>query len=77
MDMLFLSETENSERSVQILKFIVSLARSLNMGIISQGVESKEQVEILNQLGCDKMQGYYFSKPLLIEEFNSTYVNKS
>jgi len=64
IDMVFLSETENSDRSVKILKFIVSLAKTLDMNVISQGVETDEQYEILHKLDCDFMQGYYYSTPL-------------
>ena len=74
IDMVFLSETENEDRSFKILKFIVSLAKTLNMLVISQGVETKKQCEILHQLGCDYMQGYFYSKPLGITEFEKKYL---
>ena len=75
IDMLFLSETENEERSFKILKFIVSLAKTLNMIIISQGVETKKQCEMLQQLDCEFMQGYFYSKPLGITEFEKKYLS--
>lgn len=75
IDMLFLSESENEERSYKILKFIVALAKTLNMTVISQGVEQKNQYEILQQLKCNFMQGYYYSKPMGITEFEKKYLS--
>ena len=75
IDMLFLSESENEERSFKILKFMVSLAKTLNMRVISQGIEQKSQCEMLKELGCDYMQGFYFSKPMPITEFEKTYMS--
>ena len=74
IDMLFLSESENEERSFKILKFIVTLAKTLKMTVISQGVEHKNQYDILHQLKCDFMQGFYYSKPLYITEFEKKYL---
>lgn len=75
IDMLFLSESENEDRSIKILKFIVKLAKTLNMIVISQGVEHKSQYDILHQLDCDYMQGFYYSKPMSITEFEKTYLS--
>lgn len=46
------------------LKSIVTLAKNLNFKTIAEGVETKEQFDIIAELGCDIIQGYYFSKPL-------------
>ena len=74
IDMLFLSESENEERSFKILKFIVALAKTLKMIVISQGVEYKKQYDILHQLRCDYMQGFYYSKPMGITEFEKKFL---
>ena len=47
-----------------IIKAIVTLARSLNLEVIAEGVETAQQMAYLHELGCDKMQGYLFSPPL-------------
>ena len=73
IDMLFLSESENEDRSYKILRFMVSLAKTLNMIVISQGVEHQKQYDILQQLKCDYMQGYYYSKPMMITDFEKKY----
>lgn len=74
IDMLFLSESENEDRSYKILKFMVKLAKTLNMIVISQGVEHQSQYDILRQLKCDYMQGYHFSKLLSITDFEKKYM---
>ncbi len=73
IDMKFLGETENEERSHAILKSIVSLSRELNMRTIAEGVETKEQLEFLGSVGCDLYQGYYFDKPMSVADFEAKY----
>lgn len=73
IDMVFLKKTENMRRSRIILESIISMAKSLDMIVLTEGVEEREQVEMLKELGCDTFQGYYFSKPLTPEEFESQY----
>lgn len=76
IDMGFLKHTENrEERSKTILGMIVSLAKSLDMEVITEGVENKEQVDFLTEFGCDIFQGYYFAKPMPIEEFEEKYLS--
>lgn len=45
------------------MKLITGMAKSLNMGVIAEGVETEEQLELLQALGCELVQGYLFSKP--------------
>lgn len=47
-----------------IVDAIISLAHSLKLSVIAAGVESQEQLDYLQNKGCDEMQGYYFSRPL-------------
>lgn len=76
IDMGFLQETNNTVKSKTILKMIISLAKSLNMEVITEGVETIEQVNFLAEYGCDIYQGYYFAKPMPVEEFESGFLNK-
>ena len=79
IDMEFLHETENEQRSKKILESIISLAHELKMKVITEGVEYEHQVKSLRELGCDIFQGYYYSKPLPVSEFEEKYrdhVNK-
>ena len=69
VDMAFVRELEESERAYMILRFIMNLARDLGMDVIVEGVETKKQLYYLANLGADKIQGYYFSKPLPVSDF--------
>lgn len=73
IDMGFLRETERGERSVAILRYIIALIRQLKMQVITEGVETKEQVDSLTEMGCDVFQGYYFAKPMPVEQFEEKY----
>ena len=53
------------------LKFIVQLVQSLGMKITAEGVEYKEQLDFLENLNCDDIQGFYFSKPLMLADFSA------
>ena len=55
----------------KLLEFIIRLAHSLGIKITAEGVEEQKQVEFLQQLDCDDIQGYYFSKPLMRKDFES------
>ena len=74
IDMKFLGETENEERSHAILKSIVDLSKKLNMKTIAEGVETEQQLQFLRSVNCDIYQGYYFAKPMSIADFESKYL---
>ena len=69
IDMKFLSNTGDKKRADIILEHIINMAQKLDMVVIAEGVESKEQLELLTGMGCDLFQGYYFSKPVAIDDF--------
>lgn len=73
IDMLFLNRTANYEKSRKILEAIISLAKKLNMNVITEGVENESQVKMLTELGCNTFQGYYFSKPISVSDFEKKY----
>ena len=52
-----------------LVKHIIELVHEMGLLVVAEGVETKEQLDILKQLNCDKIQGYYFSKPLLPDDF--------
>lgn len=74
IDMDFLRESEQEERSRTILKMIVALAKELGMPVITEGVETKEHVDFLTQIGCDVFQGYFFGRPMKIEDYEKKYM---
>ncbi|MDZ5710830.1 EAL domain-containing protein [Jeotgalibacillus haloalkalitolerans] len=74
IDRSFISQIDqhHSEKDISIVHFIIQLAKKLNLYVTAEGVETKEQFDILTSLGCDEIQGYYFSRPLPLEKIKST-----
>jgi predicted signal transduction protein with EAL and GGDEF domain len=64
IDRSFISEILSNNESQEIAKTILSLGSNLGMSVVAEGVETREQVELLKSLGCGYAQGYFFSKPL-------------
>ena len=73
IDMGFLRASENEVKGQDILESIIGLANKLGMRVITEGVEKKTQVDMLYDMGCKMFQGYYFSKPLPVDEFEKKY----
>lgn len=74
IDMGFLRKTEADSRAKSIILSIIKLAQELEMVVVTEGVETIEQVNFLTEAGCDIFQGYYFDKPLPIEVFEEKYL---
>jgi EAL domain-containing protein (putative c-di-GMP-specific phosphodiesterase class I) len=66
----------SEESSAEIVKAIIAMAKSMNLKVVAEGVEYIEQLDYLKGLGCDEIQGYYFSKPLLFNDLVS-YISGS
>lgn len=77
IDMMFLSKTKHKERSKKILESVIKMAQKLGIKIIVEGVEDKEQAEFLKNLNCDFFQGYLYSKPIPVANFESNYISKT
>ncbi len=73
IDMGFLRKTENHERAMVILNYTIDMAHELGMKVVTEGVETKEQMERLVEMGCEMFQGFYFDKPMPVEEFERKY----
>lgn len=58
-----------NEKSRKIVENIIRLAHSLGMDVVAEGIEQMEQVEVLRDMDCDFIQGYVYSAPLPVEEF--------
>lgn len=67
IDQSFVRELSNVNKS--IIKTVINLAENMNLNVIAEGVESMEHVTFLQEHRCTEMQGYYFSKPLPLEQF--------
>ncbi|HMU67012.1 MAG TPA: EAL domain-containing protein, partial [Cellvibrionaceae bacterium] len=57
----------------RMTKGIISLARDFGVELIAEGVENADQLHVLQELGCDYIQGYYFARPLAESEFVAWY----
>ena len=68
IDKAFLDNEDITDES-NIVKFVIDLAKCLELKTICEGVETEDQVEALKKMGCDFMQGYYFSKPVPADDF--------
>ena len=72
-DMRFMRQFDSSTKSRILLTELMRMAISLNTETVSEGVETSEQVEFLREIGCTKMQGYYFCKPVSYEQILKRY----
>lgn len=68
IDRSFVSEIGKKTGSEEIIKVIISLCRIFNLKTIAEGVETQEELNFLSALQCDTIQGYYFSKPLALND---------
>jgi diguanylate cyclase (GGDEF)-like protein len=73
LDMRFLSKGADDERGRKVLNLTVNLIKELGMTAIAEGVETQEEVEYLREIGCDIFQGFHFSRPIPVEEFERRY----
>ena len=71
MDMKLIRNIETSETDRRLVNLILDIARYLKASVVAEGVETEGQLEILRREGCDLVQGYYFSRPLPPEEFET------
>ncbi|MBQ8262220.1 MAG: EAL domain-containing protein [Lachnospiraceae bacterium] len=73
IDADFFRGMDSVERGMLIVSEVINLAKKLDMKIVAEGIESKEQVEFLAAQECDLIQGYYYAKPVPVEEFEKKY----
>ena len=69
LDMKFIREAFKGERDTRMIEVIIDIADYLSVPVIAEGVETQEQLETLRAMGCDIVQGYYFSKPVPPAEY--------
>ena len=74
IDMAFLNKAKDEDRSKKILQMVIGLSNQLGMPVITEGVESEEQVKFLSEIGCDMFQGYYFARPMDVLSFEQLYL---
>ena len=69
LDKKFIENMMVSDKGKVILEQVVSMSDKLGLGLLAEGVETKEQIELLQKIGCDQVQGYYYAKPMPKDEF--------
>lgn len=73
IDADFFRGVDEQERGQLIVSEVIDLAKKLDMKIVAEGIESREQVDFLTEQECDLIQGYFFAKPMPAEEFAQKY----
>ena len=75
IDMKFIRNMNRDEKSLKLVELVMDIARFLNVPAVAEGVEEASQVEKLKEMGCELIQGYYFSKPVPAEEFEKFIIS--
>ena len=76
IDMNFLGKSEDARRADTIVKNIINLSLDLGIVALTEGVENRDQYDILADMGCKLFQGYYFSKPVPVDDFEDLVIVK-
>jgi EAL domain-containing protein (putative c-di-GMP-specific phosphodiesterase class I) len=69
IDRSFIKDFATSDADLTIVKSMIKLSHGLGKRVLAEGVETKEQLQLLRQLGCDAVQGFFIKKPLAEEKF--------
>ncbi|WP_029231716.1 bifunctional diguanylate cyclase/phosphodiesterase [Butyrivibrio sp. VCB2006] len=76
LDMIFMRSFQNNTKTAKLMTHIMDGARSMGVAPLCEGVETPEQVEFLKQIGCERAQGYFFGKPLPLQEARAMALEK-
>lgn len=71
IDKIFIDDVPFDQRGIELLKAIVSMAKNLKLETVAEGVENLNQIQMIKDMGCEYIQGYYYSKPIDIEQLQS------
>jgi EAL domain-containing protein (putative c-di-GMP-specific phosphodiesterase class I) len=73
LDMQFVHSAFNERRDIRMLELVLDIADYLSVPVVAEGVATGEQLNVLRAMGCEIVQGFYFSRPLSVNEFESRY----
>ena len=71
IDRSFVHKMNENSADVAMVSAIISLARALKLQVVAEGVEEAEDIQLLKDFDCEFVQGYYYSRPLKVEDFSS------
>lgn len=77
LDMGFVRKMEEDDKSLKLVEIILDIAKFLDVPVVAEGVETKAQLDMLKCMGCQIIQGYYFSKPVPADEFEKFIVQEN
>lgn len=77
IDQSFICDMENDQNTKVIIKSIIDVAHSLNLKVTAEGVETAEQLSMLQQMNCDELQGFLISKPLSLTELQKDFMHSA
>lgn len=77
LDRAFVKNIERDTKDDRMVAVILDIAKTLNIPVIAEGVETTQQLKLLKDLGCEYVQGFYFSRPLPASEFEDTFLKNS
>ena len=69
LDKAFLESGTEDQKVKNVVDSVISMAKKLDMKVVAEGVERKEELEMLKDLSCDLIQGYYFDRPIPVKDF--------
>lgn len=77
MDMKFIRNMFRDEKSLKMVELVMDIASFLNIPVVAEGVEEQRQLDVLKQMGCAVVQGYYFSPPVPADRFEQEVIKSA
>jgi EAL domain-containing protein (putative c-di-GMP-specific phosphodiesterase class I) len=74
IDMMFVNDMKEVSRTTTILRNVINMMTELGLVPLTEGIETREQYELLSKMGCKLFQGYLFAKPMPVEEFEEKFL---
>ena len=71
IDQVFVRNAHLDQVNAEIIKAIVAIGKAMSLDLVAEGVETAEELKLLQQFGCNNVQGYYYAKPLAVTDFNA------
>jgi diguanylate cyclase (GGDEF)-like protein/PAS domain S-box-containing protein len=74
IDRSFINQMQEGSRNYQVVKTIITLSNLLGLAVVAEGIETQQQLQWLQELGCEFGQGYFFSRPLAADEIETIFI---